>query len=84
MRDAPETVHLAYSTGEILFAFLRYLASRQFAYANLIRFRLGGMMEGKKDAPIFTRPEQWSALYVVSSFSLQQASLINELFQIHG
>ncbi|CAG9535546.1 unnamed protein product [Cercopithifilaria johnstoni] len=66
LQDNPETVDLAYSTGEILFAFLRYLASGQFAYANFIRFRLGGMMKGKKGASIFTRPEQWSALYAVA------------------
>ncbi|VDM08163.1 unnamed protein product [Wuchereria bancrofti] len=66
LRDNPETADLACSTGEILFAFLRYLASRQFACANFIRFRLGGMMQGKKGASIFTRPEQWSALHAVA------------------
>uniref|UniRef100_A0A0R3RPA9 RNA-directed RNA polymerase n=1 Tax=Elaeophora elaphi TaxID=1147741 RepID=A0A0R3RPA9_9BILA len=66
LRDNPETVDLAYSTGEILFAFLRYLASRQFACANFIRFRLGGMMKGKKGASIFTKPGQWFALHAVA------------------
>ncbi|KAM3728655.1 RNA-dependent RNA polymerase [Dirofilaria immitis] len=64
--DNPETIDISYNSGEILFAFLRYLAGRQFAYANFIRFRLGGMMQGKKVASIFTRPEQWSALYTVA------------------
>nr|CRZ22694.1 BMA-RRF-3, isoform a [Brugia malayi] len=66
LRDNPGTVDLACSTGEILFAFLRYLASRQFACANFIRFRLGGMMKGKKGASVFTRSEQWSALHAVA------------------
>ncbi|EFO21905.2 RNA dependent RNA polymerase [Loa loa] len=66
LRDNFETFDLSYSIGEILFSFVRYLASREFAYANFIRFRLGGMMQGKKGASIFTRPGQWSALHAVA------------------
>uniref|UniRef100_A0A915PTN4 RNA-directed RNA polymerase n=1 Tax=Setaria digitata TaxID=48799 RepID=A0A915PTN4_9BILA len=66
LRSDSESVTLNYSTGEILFSFLRYLASEQFAYAKSISFRLGGVINGKKGPAIFTRRQQWSALYIVA------------------
>lgn len=64
-----ETADAVYDVGTMLFAFLRYLASEQFAHAAFIRFRLGDMLCGRNVASIFTHPDQWSALNAVSMLS---------------
>uniref|UniRef100_A0A183E5U4 RNA-dependent RNA polymerase n=1 Tax=Gongylonema pulchrum TaxID=637853 RepID=A0A183E5U4_9BILA len=66
-----------YNAGDILFAFLRYLASEQFAHAKCIHFGLGGMSrQGQRSvASVLTRFDQWAALHAVTPAKSRDRSI---------
>ncbi|VDM96403.1 unnamed protein product [Thelazia callipaeda] len=83
LESKAESIEIPYNTGEILFAFLRYLASEQFAHANFIQFRLGDMIVGSNSAPIFTRSSQWSALHAVAFRAFHYTAITARFDALH-
>ncbi|VDN24806.1 unnamed protein product [Gongylonema pulchrum] len=74
-----------YNAGDILFAFLRYLASEQFAHAKCIHFGLGGMSrQGQRlVASVLTRFDQWAALHAVAFSAFHHLAVTAEFTSLH-